>query len=433
MPKTKARCYKTVYGIPIPPADGLLCPNCRFLLKHGQTGHYQSRSCAYACDPDKKVSDAGAAPSQEASPVGRQLRQDPARTQVLSASSTLRDMRTGQRKVARWRLAAPQPAAVQRHPDQPVHITFAQLAGFEFMARPDGTELEGELQLFEFQQFALVEHLLGLGVNARKVNNQHIFGDEILRWLRDSLLLSGDAGARRFAVFKRQTVGSVRLPFLVRRVRTALNLPESKTILRYLYWEAFQARDCARKRAVWVDQGEEVVRSKTLARLRNYEAKATTALEKSGASAPLDLEEVCFGFRKTRCSFRGDFGWARKYIMAEILAVCPYIGNETMAEVAMLFNLLCLYSLTAHATGDDPGLDATEMRYLSEAATHLTPSPDVWQEVPLQLLALTVERAAAIVRKMEIWPCRLPQSPSAGERRCDGWDGGDAKAQGSTG
>ena len=129
MPKTKARCYKTVSGIPIPPADGLLCPNCRFLLKHGQTGHHQSRSRAYACDPDKKVSDAGAAPSQEANPVGWQLRQDLARTQVLSASSTLRNRRTGQRISAKWRLAAPQRAVVQRHPDQPVQVTFAEVVG----------------------------------------------------------------------------------------------------------------------------------------------------------------------------------------------------------------------------------------------------------------------------------------------------------------
>ena len=57
MPKTKARCYKTVSGIPIPPADGLLCLNCRFLLEHGQTGHKQAW-LAYACDPDKKVMDA---------------------------------------------------------------------------------------------------------------------------------------------------------------------------------------------------------------------------------------------------------------------------------------------------------------------------------------------------------------------------------------
>lgn len=128
MPK-KARCYKKVDGIPIPPADGLLCPNCRFLLKHGQTGHKQAW-LEYACDPNRKVSDAGA--PEEASPVGRQLRQDPARTQVLSATSELRDQRTGQRKVAQWRLATPQPAAVHRHPDQPVRITFAQLAGFEF-------------------------------------------------------------------------------------------------------------------------------------------------------------------------------------------------------------------------------------------------------------------------------------------------------------
>jgi hypothetical protein len=291
-------------------------------------------------------------------------------------------------------------------------VTTEQLPGFPFMERPDGAALDGQCDRFEFQQLALAEYLLSLDDKARKTNNAAFFATAFLQWLQGALMLTGDEGMARFVQFKQAIMQPARLDAFTTQiadVRQALNLPAGKTILCYLYWDDFQAKESEGKRAVWVAKGEKIVRTRDVNRLKNTKAAAEAALAKQldletlclKYRKTLDLETLCLKYRKTRCSLVGDFGAGRKYIMAEIMAVCPSIGNERFAEMCLLFNVLALYSLTENATASDPALDEYERALISELATHLVPSPGVWKEVPLQLLAMTVERAAVTVQEME--------------------------------
>eukprot|EP01052_Picozoa_sp_SAG31_P026495 SAG31_NODE_2404_length_5763_cov_6.902560_2_plen_99_part_00 len=84
--------------------------------------------------------------------------------------------------------------------------------------------------------------------------------------------------------------------------------------------------------------------------------------------------------------------------MQEIKALLPGDGNERIAEVAMLFNLYMVYTLS-----DQDGMpDSVEAALLAEAAVAMTPSPSTWKEVPLYFHAHTIERLRDMLSEVGI-------------------------------
>ena len=185
--KQPTRCYKVMEGIPILRAQPA-CANCQFLLDEGQTGHKEARYC-YPCRRGVQVitpvpRDDGTA-TRKAS-----LRATPAAPQRLVKGSPIRNQSTGSRHEVGGPARTPKPA-VQQHPDREVVISVDELPGFPFMPRLDGTAVEGQLQLFEFQTVALAEHILALDAKSVKVNNAYFFSNgpdrHFLSWLRKEL------------------------------------------------------------------------------------------------------------------------------------------------------------------------------------------------------------------------------------------------------
>ena len=108
-------------------------------------------------------------------------------------------------------------------------------------------------------------------------------------------------------------------------------------------------------------------------------------LKKLNAKRELDCEAIQAAYKGQR-----TLGNGRKYIMQEIRATCPGIGQKKLTEIAMLFNLMVIYSLT----GKDGPMDEVECALLSETAVNMTPSPSAWKEVwlPICSRALKVGR-----------------------------------------
>ena len=143
-----------------------------------------------------------------------------------------------------------------------------------------------------------------------------------------------------------------------------------------------------------VPNGHKVVRTSDLHRIRNAHAALAEGL-KAESEALVDLDQVTIAFERQR---QAGYGCSHAYLLTEMMALCPSIGSEKLAELLALANLTSLYSMFSIDGPPDDVLAST----LAKAATAMTPSASTITAAPLRVHALTLDRLTQLLRHVPV-------------------------------
>lgn len=272
-------------------------------------------------------------------------------------------------------------------------LIIADLADFPWL---DETNEDTEAGVYEIAQVALAEHLLQIP-KQRKSKDVYEQADQSVRWVMDELRLSNSL--ERLVQFRRAIAkaGRATITSVIAQFHEHLELADGQSMAMRAFFENMrtQFEDSPELTLTLLQPGYEVVRSGVVSKLRKKLAAARAQL-KQGSITASDVLEGFMAQRKQRAG--GGWGDEYKYIMQDIKAIAPELGDETLAEMIMMSNLMMLYSLT----GCSGVPTAVERKELAEAAANLTPSASTWREVPIYFHGLSIERLKEEISYMPV-------------------------------
>ena len=269
-------------------------------------------------------------------------------------------------------------------------IDVVQLPGFPFL---DGSDMD-RLTEYELCQMAFAEYVLS--ELSSRTNNRFVASSSSydVQWIIERLHIDD----KQLGVFRKTiTRDRARVTKCIKQVRDELGLDESLLLSDELFWRDLRAvchdTNLASPRLVLPDQC--IAKTSYVSGLERKLSKLqeeVSRLEKE--STIIDLKKAIALFKKES---HGNFNIGRLFVMNELRAVALNVGNDKLSEIVMLVVLMTLYTLTQKDGETSP----SDVLLIAETAAFLTPSSQMWSNVPLVFDPLQTDRVRKKLADMQ--------------------------------